>query len=276
MGTLVAAQDRQIFYMTADPMVPTAVSECLRREGLPPAQVVDLGLLRELGAAVRLSEQLAVPERRRIPSPEGMTAEAYGVAVMATPFDPRSLFEEQHLYHAASGDLPLLYRLLVYGISTAGEWLSCVESRNDSRILPHEKQRRYLGAALDVTSAYLSAWLPGRGKRVSAEIIDRSPLAPSAREKVRDISLEFNGHPGKLLAHLTQKGDDRLKNLKKLGECVEYLKEICDCHEDEKLPQEAIVRQVFVSMAPNIAAGDITADEVGRLVHELWHKSPVD
>ena len=205
MGTLASQDNRQIFYLTADPLAVSIISANLLGGGFHQPHVINLGLLRALSTAAETAEAFVVPRWDPLPLPDGMAKEHYGVKIRATPFDPRGRCEEQHIFHVVGDDMHLVHRLMVFNITTAGNWRSCVESKDALRILPDEAKRHRLSAAIDTTEIFMSLWQPGRGRRVTMEIIDGSQLAPSAKEKIREICLDLEGHPRKILDHLVNK-----------------------------------------------------------------------
>lgn len=202
----LAAEGRQIFYLTCNP-VDVALFEGLARDaGRPDVPVFDLAKLRGRAAAFPDDRRLTVPEPVAIPEPGDDTADTWAMRLGV----PRPLPEEGaarlHLFHVLRDDLPLLHRLLAEArVERIGHWHALRGSPAVRRLLDEDERGR-IDAAVAVAERYIEAFSIGRGRRVDRGVLESSAaVSESFLARMIDLASDLDGDARALLAALEDK-----------------------------------------------------------------------
>lgn len=118
LSALVATQDRQVFYLTSQPL---DAERWRQRAGAADdsLKLFDLAAIRRLAGAAPV-EALRLPEPDPIPPPGDADATAYARLLGVPPLRPLAGAIAQHPWHLLQDDLATLHRLLVLHVDTVG------------------------------------------------------------------------------------------------------------------------------------------------------------
>ena len=225
---MVARDGRQIFYLTSNPMDVAAWQAAMQRQAGNGPAVTDLGLIRWRQAAVAEAGRLTLPEPRSYPKPQGMTSQAYGIALGVPPALPHAPIESLHLFYLLRGDLALLYRLVsVCRVHTLGNWESLSRSGRAPDLLPLADCRR-LDVWCACARAAHAAGSIGRGKPLDQQSLeDSDAVSDTFMPVVTAVNQDVAGDPGRLINVIADPTDERVKGFRKksLEKLTEYLQE---------------------------------------------------
>lgn len=216
LGRIGVDQDRQIFYLTNDPLDVDRIRHALDKENYQIASTIDLGLIRTQTASVSGPGALHIEPREMVPTPDGLTAEQYGVAVGVPQLAPAHGYEQQHFFYVLSDDLKLLQNFLVNGIERVGQWktvsgTTLADSLCLGSISPEE-----IGFRADLLEVFCELWRQGRGRPVDREALELSgALTANYLDDVVTIAAELGGDPEIFLSALSAREDPRLRGFQR-------------------------------------------------------------
>jgi len=269
LGRIARDQERQVFYLTSDPMDLRRLEAALREEGCPPPKVIDLAEIRRGQVAVEGPEDLSVEPRPAVPLPAGMTPEDYGTALGVPPLRPPRGSDDQHLFHLLRDDLDLLRELLQVGIGRVGQLLGFLPTELGSQIASQSPVGGELGSRCELLEVFCEAWCQGRGRPVDRDAIERSgAVTERYLEGVVGIARELEGDPRALLEALRAREDERLARFHsaKADELEAWLLEEGHLDEREVLDEEGIRARALASPAAARLPGEL----VGECLHLWW------
>ena len=174
LGRIANDQGRQIFYLTTDHLDQSRIRYALEAEDCSLAAEIDLGSLRGRAASVTKSSALRVPARPQIPSPDGITPEAYGVTLGVPRFAPVRGYSEQHFFYLMPDDLNLLHSLLTNGIEQAGQWKTVSGTALAAKLAPRFETFKEIGSRVGLLEVFCELWNQGKGR-----IVDQDALLQS-------------------------------------------------------------------------------------------------
>lgn len=210
LGTLARENDRQVFYLTAQP----GDIRYWRSRGLA-AHCIDLARVRRMGQAVTDPQRLAVPAPADIPEPAGRTPEAYAVALGVPPVDPWSPPAAVHVFYLLRDDLTLLHRLLQSGVHRVGSLRALLDSQA-ARILLTDKERHKLERRTAGVEGWFEAWRLGRGHPVDRQALeDSGAVSAKFLDKVAALNDRLGGDARALLDGLENGDVDRFRTDKR-------------------------------------------------------------
>jgi len=269
---LLAAEGRQILYLTANPDDCVHWSRLCAAHGGEPPHIIDLAALRTGQRALDI-EALTVAEGAEVVAPDGLTAEAYGAALGVPPPDPAQP-AALHLFHLLRDDLELLYRLLAGArVATVGQWRTLSQGGGGAAVAGGPAAAAHLDALCDLVEGAFAAWQVGRGRPV-----DRAVLAASGAvsdrylDPLAEVAAEVGGDARALLARLEPGGGDSRTHgfrANKRDALTAYLREEGYLDPREPLDDEALRARLLGELAPAITAGAVRATEVSARVAEL-------
>ena len=215
LGHIAHEQGRQIFYLTSDPLDVDRIRHALSRDGREPATPIDLRLIRTGVESVSGPEALRVPPVPDVPSPDGLTPEAYGELLRVPVFRPALGFAEQHIFYVLWDDLDLLHDFLNNGIEWVGQWETIAGTALAERLASRSITATQIGLRLDLLEVFCGLWKQGRGKPVDRDALaDSGALSGRYRDDVVEIAKELDGDPERLLGALASRKDQRLKGFR--------------------------------------------------------------
>ena len=269
LGRMVADEDRQFIYLTADPADVTRIQAALDAEGCKAAHVIDLARVRNQSVAVSRPGDLVVPPLPVIPAPGGRSPEEYGAALGVPTFDPARGYAAQHLFHLVWDDLDLLHQLLERRIQRVGQWqmASAAGSAIAEQLASATLVGGQLGARVDLLEDFCRLWSEGRGRPVDRDVLEASgAVSDTFFERVVEVASELDGNAESLIQAMRLRQDERLGGYRKqAAEKLEvFLKE--EGHIDRRpiLAEDEISPRMMASPAAARLPGDLAADCVYR------------
>jgi hypothetical protein len=265
-------ENRQIFYMTANPADIEWWNEMLRAEGRDPVTAIDLGHTRRIQVSGEDNRRLSVPAMPRIPSPAGISAEKYGLVLQVPPFDPFRTVSGLHLFHLLRDDLPLLHELLSSKIECIGAWRSFTTAVGSANPFD-ERAAAKVTALADVAEAFLRAWRIGRGRRVDDEVLqDRGgAISDTFLPALSSLARMHGGEPRSFMRAVEERKEESLKGFgpQRIERLRSHLVEAGCLDDREPLDEPSISGRVLVAVSDHLHAGHLTGEQVARLVHQL-------
>jgi hypothetical protein len=216
LGRVADDQDRQIFYLTSDPIDVDRIRHALAEENCEIAAAIDLGLIRTKAASVSGPHALHVGPRPTVPAPDGLSAEEYGVALGVPQLAPALGYEQQHFFYVLSDDLNLLHEFLVNGIERVGQWKTVSGTTLADKLGSGSISSQEIAFRADLLEHFCELWKQGRGRPVDREALEHSgALSERYLDDVVAIADELIGDSEKLLAALRASKDPRLKGFRR-------------------------------------------------------------
>jgi len=271
VGELAAGTGRQVFYLTSNPADLAAWQRALADRNLPPAHVIDLAQRRALAVGATETE-LALPNLPQVPRPDGRTAPDYGARLKVPALRPWAHENDVHLFHLWKDDLELVYRLLVGGLPTLGQWRQLGSELVRAGMLDTDRAAR-IDARGEVYGAFLDAWRIGRDRPVTRQDLAASEaLSPAMLTLADDLLTSVGGQGGPFMAAILDGQVKRLNRAKKEA-LQDYLER--HGHLDNRVVWEPdqIVAHVLGAVFKPLAAKVLSPDEVRRLVLDLHRNS---
>ncbi|MCY4462756.1 MAG: AAA family ATPase [Albidovulum sp.] len=216
IGRIAKDQDRQIFYLTSDPLDRDRIRGALEAEDCVIAAEIDLGLVRSGKISVTERSWLQIPPRPSIPDPEEASPEEYAIKLGIPKFSPILGFARQHFFYVLSDDLALLHALLKSGIEQAGQWRSVSGTPLAARLNSDFNDHEVVEQRVSLLEVFCEAWSRGRGRTVDRDVLVQS-RAVSDRfiDQVAELAGELGGDSRDLIAAINTRKDPRLKGLRK-------------------------------------------------------------
>ena len=215
LGRIANDQGRQIFYLTSDPLDRDRFRQALHAENCVLAAEIDLGLIRGKAISVTEPTTLQVPPRPDVPSPNGASAEEYGVALGVPVFAPALGFAGQHFFYVLPDDLELLRNFLVNSIEQAGQWKTVSGTPLAERLGSRSITSHEIDLRVSLLELFCEVWNQGRGRAVDRDVLVQSgAVSERYLDDVVDITGELDGDPEKLLAALLAREDPRLRGFR--------------------------------------------------------------
>lgn len=265
---VVRAENRQLFYLTANPADVVAWQQALVDAGMAAVTPVDLRQLRKLQVKAEVPD-LAPEPPPPLPAPTGKSAAEYGDELAVPAYDPRLPTGSAHLFHLLRDDLDLLHCLLEARIETVGQL------RNASRLLVTAgtitaEMAELLEARADALQAFGESWRIGRGQPVGRAVLaDSGAVSERFLAQVVAKAEELAGDGELLLAALLT-GQVKGFRKAKLEELREYLTAAGFIDARSLLSEQEINERVLRAVEPHLARRVLTPKDIARLVHILW------
>ena len=215
LGRIANDQGRQIFYLTSDPLDRDRIRHALDAENCVVAAEIDLGLLRDRAGSVTESSALQVPTRPTVPSPDGTTAEEYGITLGVPQFAPSRGYAGQHFFYVLPDDLDLLHALLTNGIEQAGQWKTVSGTALAEKLAAHSKTSQEIYSRVSLLEVFCELWNQGRGRTVDRDgLVQSHALSDRYLDHVVTIADDLDGDADKLFAALVARKDLRLRGFR--------------------------------------------------------------
>jgi len=215
LGRVAREQDRQIFYLTSDPVDVDRIEDALGKEDCRIAAAIDLGRIRTKAASVSGPQVLRVDPGPTVPAPDHLSLEEYGAALGVPEFRPDQGYTEQHFYYLLWEDLHLLRDFLLNGIERAGQWQTVSGTPLAETLGSRSITSAEITSRLELLEAYCDLWMQGRNRPVDRAALEAcGVLTERYLEDVVSIARELDGDPKKLLAALDEDRDPRLRGFR--------------------------------------------------------------
>ena len=215
LGRIANDQDRQVFYMTSDPLDRDRIRRALEAENCVVAADIDLGLIRGKAIGVTEPATLQVPPRPTIPAPDGASTEEYGVTLGVPAFSPARGYAQQHLFYVLYDDLPLLREFLLNGIDRAGQWTTVSGTLLAERLTSRSITSQEINSRVGLLQVFCETWNQGRGRTVERDVLVQSgAVSERYLDDVAAIAGELGDSPDNLLEVLLARSDPRLRGFR--------------------------------------------------------------
>jgi exonuclease SbcC len=264
LGQLAGRQDRQIIYLTANPVDAAAWNRALEQAGLPSAHFIDLALERNLDHQAA-AESLEIPAIPHIPSPKGLTPSEYGALLQVPRLDPWAPATRAHLFFLLTDQLELLRDLLVAGTPTVGRWLHGKDRSRESGIVT-EAQAELVDLRCEIWAAVQAAWQVGRGKPVTMADLEASGQVTSTMSEGVAALLERCGQDGKRFMAALREGQVKRFQEAKKDQLQNYLELEGFLASRPTLDADEMVQQVVGDLSHRVTAGAVSPPEIRSLV----------
>ena len=215
LGCIARDQQRQIFYLTSDPLDVERFRQALAKVNCSIASEIDLGVLRNDAVSVSGPQGLRVAPAPRISAPDGRTPEEYGALLGLSTFRPVLGSTEQHMFYVLWDDLELLHRFLTIGIERTGQWKTVAGTPLAEKLDSSSITAAHIGSRLDLLEVFCELWKQGRGRPVDRDALaDSKAVSERYLVDVAAIAKELGGDPQRLLEMLAGRGDERLQGFR--------------------------------------------------------------
>jgi exonuclease SbcC len=221
LGELARQQERQILFLTPDPVDVMTWLETARGAGQPDPFQLDLAEIRQLS-------RLASPAQRgpaavaTIPEPGDLSPAEYAAILGVPELDPWAAPASAHLFYLLRDRLDLLHRLAQAGCLQVGPYLAGRSALQDQGLLsPTEVE--LLEGRVQIWDELLAAWRLGRARPLTMRDLDESrAFSETMRQRVEPLLAQVKGNAPALLAALR---DRQVANLRveKINQLQEYL-----------------------------------------------------
>lgn len=198
----LAANGRQILYLSADPGDGALFAELAAELGAAPPVVLDLG------AARRLSQQVDLPRaplpRALTPRYQGQSSADYARALGVRSPKPFDSPESLHLFFLLEERLPELEVLLDSGLEALGQ-LEQAPAGALLALLPAPGAAQQLELTGRLARAALTAWHIGRGQRIDRATLESAGVTDKFLAPLEALAESVGGRSAELLELLSQK-----------------------------------------------------------------------
>ncbi len=216
LGRIARDQDRQIFYLTSDPLDVDRIRDALGKEDCEIAAVIDLGWIRTNAVSAGGPQALRVDTGPTVPAPDGRSPEDYGAALGVPAFRPALGYAEQHFFYVLWDDLDLLHDLLSNGIERAGQWKTVTGTPLATRLGSRSIAPPEIPLRLDLLKVFCELYQQGRGRPAGRDALeDSGVLTERFLDEAVAIARELDGDPERLLAALGQNRHPRVRGLRR-------------------------------------------------------------
>ncbi len=216
LGRIASEQDRQIFYLTSDPLDVDRIRDALGKEDCAVAASIDLGWIRTNAVSAGGPQALRVDTGPAVPAPDGLSPEEYGAALGVPAFRPALGYAEQHFFYVLWDDLDLLHDLLSNGIERAGQWRTVSGTPLAGRLGSRSTAPPEIPLRLDLLDVFCELWKQGRNRPVGRDALeDSGALAEPFLDEAVVIAGELDGDPERLLTTLRETRDPRVRGFRK-------------------------------------------------------------
>lgn len=267
LGRIADDQDRQIFYLTSDPIDVDRIRHALTEENCEIAAAIDLGLIRTKAASVSGPHALHVGPRPTVPAPDGLSAEEYGVALGVPQFAPALGYEQQHFFYVLSDDLRLLHNFQENGIERVGQWKTVSGTTLADKLGSGSISSQEIAFRTDLLEHFCELWKQGRGRPVNREALEHSgALSDRYLDDVVAIADELDGDPERLLTALGASKDPRLKGFRKnsLESLERYLRDNGYLDDQPVLSESELRLRALAGPAANELPEGVASDCLNR------------
>ena len=215
LGRIAREQDRQIFYLTSDPLDVDRIRDALAKEDCAVAASIDLGRIRTNVVSAGGPQALRVDTGPAVPAPDGLSPEEYGAALRVPAFRPALGHAEQHFFYVLWDDLDLLHDLLSNGVERAGQWKTVSGTPLAARLGARSVVPPEIPLRLDLLEVFCELWKQGKKRPVGRDALeDSGALTERFLDEAVAIARELDGDPERLLAALGENRDPRMRGFR--------------------------------------------------------------
>jgi hypothetical protein len=263
LGRLADQEQRQIFYLTANPADAAAFQRALAGAHLPAACHLDLAEVRGLAGAAPLGllDPANLPPRLVAPDPAGMTAAAYAETLRVPRPDPWAPRGGLHVWFLADDDLDLVRRLVNGNTPTLGRFRKGkAVLLAAGEITPAEAAA--IAAQGELWDAWLDGWRIGRARAVTPHFLkNSSAVSRKFQEQVLALLEQCDGDGAELLGALADKKVKGFR-LQKIATLRQELEDAELLDPREPLNSDELLNHIRERVAPLLATGVLDMKKV--------------
>ena len=226
LGRIAADQNRQIVYLTSDPVDIERIRAALDQEDLKIASTVDLGRIRKVASSVGDPGMLPVHSPPDVPAPGNESFEEYGARLHVPEFRPARGWETQHLFYVLPGETGMLHEFVRCGIECAGQWGLVADKPLAEKLCRPILTPDEVGNRLELLRTFCGLWQLGRGHPVDRIALEESgAVTDRYLDGVSEMARELKGDARALLESLEQRRDERTRGFqsKQVERLEQYL-----------------------------------------------------
>lgn len=208
---VAASQDRQVFYLTAN---PASVQLWRTAIGEEAVHEFDVAAERNIARGLDAPESLLIDAPDRLPGPDEVGTEAFFAQLAVPAPDPWRGPDGVHLFYVLQDRPQWLHRWLDAGIASAGQLQRYLKAQGFDAA-NDEGDRRLLRARLAAVSAWCAAQREGRGHPIDRTVLATPDSGFAGSTKFEEVVAkceEKGGDPEALIAALRAR---ELKHLHK-------------------------------------------------------------
>ena len=207
LAALVGAEERQIFYLTSQPV--DAERWRLRAGGVGDAmRLIDLGEIRRAQGAAP-PEALRVIEMADVPPPGDDDASTYATRLSVPRLTLAGGDSALHPYYLLFDDIGALHAVLRMRVTTVGALKDLLASEA-ARALD-EPLRRRLAERMRWLASFADAWKEGRGKPIGRHELVEAGVSPNFLEPLTILAGTLGGDPAALIGAMRSGKVPRLR-----------------------------------------------------------------
>ena len=267
LGRIAADQNRQIVYLTSDPVDIERIRAALGQEGLEIASTVDLGRIRKVASSVDDPDKLPVHSPPDVPSPGNESFEEYGARLHVPEFRPARGWEAQHLFYVLPGETGMLHEFVRHGIEYAGQWDIVAGKPLAERLCRPILTPDEVGSRLELLRTFCGLWQLGRGCPVDRIALEQSgAVTDRYLDGVSEMARELGGDARELLGRLEQRQDERIRGFqsKQIEKLEQYLLDSGYIDERSILDDEDLLLRGVSSPAADSLPGNTARELLQR------------
>ncbi|MDE2127622.1 MAG: hypothetical protein KGJ62_13630 [Armatimonadetes bacterium] len=259
----IAAEGRQVFYLTAQLEDVHRWQDALHRGGFPEPAVIDISMARQIEAQ-RIHPWSPPPAA--IPLPEDHTSIAYARVLNVPGINPQAPVSQVHLWYFEPSPQEL-YRLLLAGFEAWGQLEAALDAGRTTPVTAQHAER--YRAVARAAGKILETARIGRGNPITRQALIDGGISRTFIGRVDDIARANGNRAAELMAAL-KAGEVKGLQRKSQDALEEYLIENDHLSLDESIPREECVRTTAAACESDIVAGLLDAEDVRRLADSAY------
>lgn len=273
---LAYEENRQVIFLTADPVDAARWNALLKARGLAPARPVDLLALRRGQRAADAPLPALPPAPPAPPEPQpGEGPARYGRRLGVAAPDPWAGIDGWHPLHVWPDDLAAVHALVAHGFDRVGAWRAFRRQRpaDPGPLSPGAADR--LDADAAVAEATLEAWRVGRGRPLERDALEAAEgVSETFLETLWEKSVELDRDAARLIDAL-RRGEVKNFRTSKIDQLEEELRDGGQLDRRAPLSRERLIARVRTTLESRGVAAPEFTDVVERIEAVLaWLPDP--
>ncbi|MDX1587333.1 MAG: hypothetical protein R3296_00210 [Oleiphilaceae bacterium] len=255
LETLAEKEDRQIFYLSAEPGDHRRWEQVLEK----PVHHLDLQQLR-FGQPAPGPGHFTLADPEPVPPPGDQSAADYAARLGVPPVRPYQPAGAIHLFHLLRDDLDTLHRLMAHWrTERMGPLETLLDSPAATAALGDAQQVGRMQGRCRTARAWRNQWLRGRGLPVDRNALEQSgAITETFMEPVCQQARALEGDAGALLAALRNKAVPRFQQ-SKTDELEQWLLESGYLSREMPLSPQERERQTLLQVGETVPPDEALA-----------------
>ncbi len=210
LGQISADQNRQIVYLTSDPVDQIRIENALKPTDCKIASAIDLGAIRKMSASVDDITKLEINPETDIPVPSGLSYSQYSINLDVPELIPTRGWHSQSISYVLPEDSELLHRFYKNGIQSAGQWNTVAGQPLADKLCNGIIAPEEVGNRIELLKVFCELWSLGRGHPVYRHDLENSDaISDRYIQGISDVSREIKGNASRLVEILRERSDER-------------------------------------------------------------------